>query len=48
MTTCFVKGTLNIMMNATFPYAKKRQAVLGQEMAYVEVGQALVHWVQTL
>ncbi len=26
------------MMNATFPYQKKRQEVLGQEMAYVEVG----------
>src|SRR5713226_2680416 len=26
------------MMSATFPYQKKRQEVLGQEMAYVEVG----------
>jgi haloalkane dehalogenase len=26
------------MISATFPYTKKRQAVLGQEMAYVEVG----------
>jgi haloalkane dehalogenase len=26
------------MINATFPYQKKRQRVLGQEMAYVEVG----------
>src|SRR5258708_7323198 len=26
------------MMNATFPYQKKRQKVLGHEMAYVEVG----------
>ena len=26
------------MIRATFPYQKKRQLVLGQEMAYVEVG----------
>src|SRR5579859_617305 len=26
------------MISATFPYHKKHQAVLGQEMAYVEVG----------
>ena len=26
------------MISATFPYQKKRQVVLGQEMAYVEVG----------
>src|SRR5260370_42565744 len=26
------------MISATFPYQKKRQLVLGQEMAYVEVG----------
>jgi haloalkane dehalogenase len=26
------------MTSATFPYSKKRQTVLGQEMAYVEVG----------
>lgn len=26
------------MISATFPYAKKRQTVLGQEMAYVEAG----------
>src|SRR6266700_2646537 len=26
------------MINATFPYQKKYQEVLGQEMAYVEVG----------
>ncbi|SRR5258708_5510513 len=26
------------MISATFPYSKKRQTVLGQEMAYVEVG----------
>jgi haloalkane dehalogenase len=27
------------MINATFPYQKKRQEVLGHEMAYVEVGK---------
>jgi haloalkane dehalogenase len=27
------------MINATFPYQKKRKLVLGQEMAYVEVGK---------
>jgi haloalkane dehalogenase len=32
------KGTENTMISATFPYQKKRQLVLGQEMAYVEVG----------
>src|SRR5205814_10704927 len=26
------------MISATFPYQKKRQLVLGQEMAYAEVG----------
>src|SRR2546427_9724451 len=26
------------MMNTTFPYHKKRQKVLGHEMAYIEVG----------
>src|SRR5438270_1385049 len=32
------KGTENTMISATFPYQKKYQEVLGQEMAYVEVG----------
>jgi hypothetical protein len=27
---------MNTMINVTFPYAKKRLAVLRQEMAYVE------------
>src|ERR1700682_2462257 len=27
------------MISATFPYQKKRQEVLGHEMAYVEVGE---------
>jgi haloalkane dehalogenase len=38
MTVCFQKGTENNMISATFPYQKKRQEVLGHEMAYVEVG----------
>jgi haloalkane dehalogenase len=38
MTVCFQKETVNTMINATFPYQKKHQEVLGQEMAYVEVG----------
>jgi haloalkane dehalogenase len=38
MTVCFQKETVNTMINATFPYQKKYQEVLGQEMAYVEVG----------
>src|SRR5258708_28897843 len=38
MTVCFQKETENNMISATFPYQKKRQEVLGQEMAYVEVG----------
>jgi haloalkane dehalogenase len=35
---CFEKGTTTIMSSTTLPYPKKRQIVLGQEMAYVEVG----------
>jgi len=27
------------MISAAFPYRKRRQRVLGREMAYVEVGQ---------
>src|SRR5258708_12214681 len=38
ITVCFQKETVNTMINATFPYQKKHQEVLGQEMAYVEVG----------
>src|SRR5713226_8904727 len=38
MTGCFKKGTENNLISATFLYQKKRQEVLGQEMAYVEVG----------
>ncbi len=38
MTGCFQKATEHNLMSATFPYQKKRQEVLGQEMAYVEVG----------
>src|SRR5260370_38291246 len=37
-TRSLKKGTENTMISATFPYQKKRQLVLGQEMAYVEVG----------
>jgi haloalkane dehalogenase len=38
MTTWYQKGTENTMISATFPYQKKYQEVLGQAMAYVEVG----------
>ena len=44
LTTCLLydsllqKGTENTTISATFPYQKKHQEVLGQEMAYVEVG----------
>jgi haloalkane dehalogenase len=38
MAKTYKKGTENTMISATFPYQKKRQLVLGQEMAYVEVG----------
>src|SRR5215472_8969760 len=36
---CFRKGTENTMISAAFPYHKKRIAVLGLEMAYVDEGQ---------
>src|SRR5216684_5869326 len=39
MIVCFQKGTENIMISAAFPYQKKRQLVLGLEMAYVDEGQ---------
>lgn len=39
MTTWYQKGTeKKPMISATFSYQKKHQEVLGQEMAYVEVG----------
>src|SRR6266516_2087511 len=34
------EGTENNMINATFPYQKKRQQILGFEMAYVDEGQS--------
>jgi haloalkane dehalogenase len=39
MTVCIQKGTENTMMSATFPSQKKRNPVLGLEMAYVDEGQ---------
>src|ERR1700686_5362715 len=39
MTGCFKKGTEYTMISAAFPYQKKRQRVLGLEMAYVDEGQ---------
>src|SRR5258708_5234368 len=39
MIVCFQKGIENTMISATFPYQKKRQQVLGLEMAYVDEGQ---------
>jgi haloalkane dehalogenase len=38
MSVWFSERKSNTMISATFPYQKKRLEVLGQEMAYVEVG----------
>jgi len=39
MSVCVQKGIENNMISATLPYQKKRQRILGLEMAYIDEGQ---------